>query len=96
MAPGAGLRGTSCRHAKPVGTRGRLPSRSCTNCPRRCRTTLDEEERDVLNPARTDVDDETLARLGADFATEREIQLDLDCGSIENVRKIVSSIPEDS
>ncbi len=56
---------------------------------------LDEEERDVLNPARADIDDETRARLGADFAAEREIQLGLDCGSIDNVRKIVASIPDD-
>ena len=52
---------------------------------------LDEEERDVLNPARTDVDDETRAKLGADFAAERSIQLGLDCGSADNVRKVVES-----
>ncbi|TWD84086.1 hemerythrin HHE cation binding domain-containing protein [Kribbella amoyensis] len=51
---------------------------------------LDEEERDVLNPARTDVSAEVRERLGADFAAERARLLDANCGEIENVRRIVA------
>lgn|SRR5215207_773927 len=50
---------------------------------------LDEEERDVLNPARTDVDEEVRRQLGADFAAERARLIDQDCGRIENVRRLV-------
>lgn len=50
---------------------------------------LDEEERDVLNPARTSVDEEARQRLGAEFAKERARLIDEDCGRIENVRRIV-------
>ncbi len=50
---------------------------------------LDEEERDILNPARTDVDDATRAQLGAAFAAARSKQLDRDCGSVDNVRRLV-------
>lgn len=55
---------------------------------------LDEEERDVLNPARTDIDEDLRLKLGTDFATERKIQLEHDCGSLDNVRKVVASIPD--
>ncbi len=55
---------------------------------------LDEEERDVLNPARTDVDEDARVKLGADFAAERKTLLDSDCGSVENVRKIVDAAPD--
>ncbi|MGW2276146.1 hemerythrin domain-containing protein [Streptomyces yangpuensis] len=50
---------------------------------------LDEEERTILNGARESVPDERRAELGAAFLEEREKQLASDCGSIENVRKIV-------
>ncbi|AQT76059.1 MULTISPECIES: hemerythrin domain-containing protein [unclassified Streptomyces] len=50
---------------------------------------LDEEERTILNGARENVPDERRAELGAAFLREREKQLASDCGSIENVRKIV-------
>jgi hypothetical protein len=53
---------------------------------------LDEEERDVLNPARTEVDDTARSRLGTDFATERARLLQDDCGSLESVRKLVAAI----
>lgn len=52
---------------------------------------LDEEERDVLNPAKTDVDEEVRLRLGTDFAAERGRLIDSGCGAIENVRKLVEA-----
>jgi hemerythrin superfamily protein len=51
---------------------------------------LDEEERDVLNPARTDVSADDRAKLGDAFSVERSRLIDSDCGSIENVRKLVA------
>jgi hemerythrin-like domain-containing protein len=51
---------------------------------------LDEEERDVLNPARTDVTEEVRRKLGDTFAEERARLIDSGCGDIANVRKIVS------
>jgi hemerythrin-like domain-containing protein len=57
---------------------------------------LDEEERDVLNPARTDVDEVVRTRLGADFAGERARLIDNDCGSTENVRRIVAEAEKDN
>jgi len=50
---------------------------------------LYEEEREILNPARTDVADGTRAELGEQFAAERSRLLDADCGSLDNVRKLV-------
>jgi len=50
---------------------------------------LDEEERDILNPARTDLDQSVRDDLGTAFATERAAQMDADCGNIDNVRKLV-------
>ncbi len=50
---------------------------------------LDEEERDILNPARTDVTDVDRARLGAVWATERNRLLDEGCGSVDDVRRLV-------
>lgn len=50
---------------------------------------LDEEERTVLNPARTEVSAERRQELGLAFMTERQRQLDAGCGSIENVRRLV-------
>lgn len=51
---------------------------------------LDEEERDVLNPARTEVDEAERERLGENFLVERKRQLDSDCGAVGNVRRLVS------
>jgi hemerythrin-like domain-containing protein len=50
---------------------------------------LDEEERDVLNPARTDVSEQVRRELGDSFAEERARLIESDCGDIANVRKIV-------
>ncbi len=50
---------------------------------------LDEEERDILNPARTDVSDGDRARLGAAWAAERNRLLDEGCGSLDDVRRLV-------
>ncbi len=51
---------------------------------------LTEEELTILNPARTDVSAEAKAELGLAFATERNAQIDSDCGRLENVRAIVA------
>ncbi|MBA3528364.1 MAG: hemerythrin domain-containing protein [Propionibacteriaceae bacterium] len=51
---------------------------------------LTEEELTILNPAREDVSEAARAKLGLAFATERNQQIDSDCGRIDNVRKIVS------
>ena len=50
---------------------------------------LTEEELTILNPAREEVSEKVRAELGEAFATERNKQLDDDCGSIDNVRRIV-------
>ena len=50
---------------------------------------LTEEELTILNPAREEVGEQVRAELGTAFATERNKQLDADCGSIDNVRRIV-------
>ncbi|ADB32480.1 Hemerythrin HHE cation binding domain protein [Kribbella flavida DSM 17836] len=55
---------------------------------------LDEEERDVLNPARTDISQEVRDRLGEEFSAERERLIESGCGSIENVRKLVAAAKE--
>ncbi|MEV8371528.1 hemerythrin domain-containing protein [Kribbella sp. NPDC056861] len=57
---------------------------------------LDEEERDVLNPAKTDVDADARVKLGEVFAEERARLIDSDCGSIENVRKLVEAAKKKS
>lgn len=51
---------------------------------------LDEEERELLNPARLEVDEANRAQLGERFAAERIAQLDADCGKAGNVRRIAS------
>jgi len=56
---------------------------------------LTEEELTILNPAREDVDDRVRADLGEQFATERNRQIDADCGSITNVRRIVAAARKD-
>ena len=50
---------------------------------------LDEEERDILNPAREDVTDEERARLGAAWLAERNRMLDEGCASLDQVRDLV-------
>ena len=50
---------------------------------------LDEEERDILNPAREEVTDEERARLGASWLAERNRMLDAGCGSLDQVRELV-------
>jgi hemerythrin superfamily protein len=52
---------------------------------------VDEEERTILNPARSDVDEDTRARLGEAFAAERSRLLDEHVGSVESVRRVVAS-----
>jgi len=52
---------------------------------------LDEEERDVLNPARTEVSEEVRRQLGDAFAEERARLIESGCGDIANVRKIVEA-----
>jgi hypothetical protein len=50
---------------------------------------LDEEEREILNPARHDLSDQVRSELGAAFARQRIAQMDDDCGNVGNVRKLV-------
>lgn len=56
---------------------------------------LDEEERTILNPARQEVSDEERERLGEAFTAERRRQIEADCGSIENVRRLVEESDHD-
>ena len=51
---------------------------------------LTEEELTILNPAREEVSAAARAQLGLEFLTERNAQLDADCGRIANVRTIVA------
>ena len=51
---------------------------------------LTEEELTILNPAREDVAEDVRRELGATFASERNAQLDADCGRTDNVRNIVA------
>ncbi|MEU5580817.1 hemerythrin domain-containing protein [Streptomyces huasconensis] len=51
----------------------------------------DEEERTILNGARENVAMERREELGEAFAKERAKQLQADCGSVENVRRVVKS-----
>jgi hypothetical protein len=51
---------------------------------------LTEEELTILNPAREEVSEAVRASLGVEFLTERNAQLDNDCGDIENVRRLVA------
>ncbi len=52
---------------------------------------LTEEELTILNPAREEVGEQVRAELGEQFAAERNRQLDDDCGSLTNVRRIVAA-----
>ncbi|SDD80638.1 hemerythrin domain-containing protein [Streptomyces prasinopilosus] len=50
----------------------------------------DEEERTLLNDARENVADDRRAQLGTAFREARARYLEADCGSVENVRKLVA------
>jgi Hemerythrin HHE cation binding domain len=56
---------------------------------------LTEEELSILNPAREEVGEQDRARLGAAFAERRNQLLDSDCGTVENVRRIVERAKQD-
>jgi hypothetical protein len=56
---------------------------------------LTEEELTILNPAREEVGERLRVELGEAFLTERNAQLDDDCGSIENVRRLVAQARRD-
>src|SRR6478736_3653987 len=56
---------------------------------------LTEEELTILNPAREEVGPQVRADLGLAFATERNTQIDADCGTVTNVRKIVAAARKD-
>ncbi|MFI9812351.1 hemerythrin domain-containing protein [Saccharothrix variisporea] len=49
---------------------------------------VDEEERTILNDARSEVPDDRRAELGRAFLDVRQDRLDDDCGDLEYVRKI--------
>ncbi|MGW0551564.1 hemerythrin domain-containing protein [Streptomyces sp. Wb2n-11] len=51
----------------------------------------DEEERTLLNHARELVKDERRAELGAAFVRERDRLIKENCGSLENVRKVIAN-----
>lgn len=50
---------------------------------------LDEEERDILNPAREEVSQQDRDRLGMAWVQERNRLLDKGCGDLEQVRALV-------
>lgn len=56
---------------------------------------LTEEELTILNPAREEVAADVRERLGAEFAEERNRQLDADCGALGNVRRLVQRAQRD-
>ena len=51
---------------------------------------LTEEELTILNPARDEVSDRERSELGRAFATERNRQIDGDCGTLTHVRRLVA------
>jgi hypothetical protein len=55
---------------------------------------ITEEELTILNPAREDVGAQARAQLGEKFVDERNRQLDDDCGSLDNVRRLVAEARE--
>lgn len=57
---------------------------------------LDEEERSILNPARTEVSETQRSVLGANWARERNRLLDTDCGTLDNVRRLVAEAKQRS
>jgi hemerythrin superfamily protein len=50
---------------------------------------LTEEELTIINAARDEIGDRGRRDLGTAFCTERNAQIDADCGRIANVRKLV-------
>jgi len=56
---------------------------------------LTEEELTILNPARDEVGTKVKADLGEQFASERNAQLDNNCGTLTNVRRIVAQARKD-
>ena len=56
---------------------------------------LTEEELTILNPAREDVSVQVRSDLGEKFATERNRQIDADCGAVDNVRRLVKKAEEE-
>jgi hemerythrin superfamily protein len=50
---------------------------------------LDEEEREILNPARTDVEDSVKRDLGKNFAEERNRQLETGPGNVDTLRQLI-------
>jgi hypothetical protein len=56
---------------------------------------LTEEELTILNPAREDVGEQVRRDLGEAFAAARNALLDDDCGSLDNVRRIVRAAERD-
>jgi hemerythrin superfamily protein len=55
---------------------------------------LDEEEREILNPARTEVSADVKADIGRKFAAERARQLDGHAGDPDNLRKLIEKEKE--
>lgn len=51
---------------------------------------LVEEELTILNPARKELGDQARTELGAEFARERNRQIDENCGAVANVRALVA------
>jgi len=56
---------------------------------------LTEEELTILNPARDYVAEKARQDLGGKFVTERNKQIDSDCGDLGNVRRIVRRAEKD-
>lgn len=56
---------------------------------------LTEEELTILNPAREQVSERARFKLGEKFATERNRQINENCGRIGNVRRIVERAQAD-
>lgn len=56
---------------------------------------LSEEELTILNPAREEVSEDVRMRLGKDFCEARNKLIEQDCGSLENVQKIVDQAHKD-
>ena len=52
---------------------------------------LTEEELSILNPARDDVGERVRAELGRAFADERNRQIEQGCGTLTQIREIVTS-----
>ena len=84
-----GARGAARRSSRPSRPRARTSRTLVEELATAVNHHLTEEELTILNPAREEVDEEVRQRLGADFAEERNGQIEADCGDLENVRAIV-------